>query len=317
VALVLCSGPLFSGLFERLLFRPTYRAGMHFSDQVENRSGVIAVYPDTQIYGYPTKVVYSGGVYDGQINTDIMHDSNGVVRAYAISGLHPHPENVLIIGLATGAWAQILVNNPEVQDVTIVEINPGYLPLIRKYPEVESLLRNPKVHIVIDDGRRWLVAHPERRFDFILMNTSFNWRANMSNLLSGEFMGLLRAHMNPRGIAYYNTTWSGEALATGATVFPYALRVLNFIAVSDSPLVLDKNRWRTALSGYQIDGHPILNLANSRDRARLEDVLHLADTLDAPNGGLESRTSLLHRYKTARLITDDNMGTEWTSPLDH
>jgi hypothetical protein len=278
---------------------------------------VVAVYPDTQIYGYPTKIVYSGGAYDGQINTGIMHDSNGLVRAYAISGLQPKPKCVLIIGLATGAWAQVLVNDPGVEDVTIVEINPGYLPLIRKYSEVESLLRNPKVHIVIDDGRRWLVGHPDRRFDFILMNTSFNWRANMSNLLSTEFMQLMRAHMNPGGIAYYNTTSSGEALATGATAFPYALRILNFIAVSDSPLVLDKSRWRTALVSYRIDGHPILDLANPLQRTRLDDVLHLADTLDVPNGGLESRSSLLQRYKGARLITDDNMGTEWTAPFGH
>jgi spermidine synthase/MFS family permease len=314
--LALGSGPLFSGLYERLLFKQLYNSGMKFSDLVENRSGVIAVYPDTQINGYPSRIVYSGGAYDGQINTDIMHDSNGLIRAYAISGLHPHPQSVLIIGLATGAWAQILVNDPEVQDVTIVEINPGFLPIIRKYTAVESLLRNPKVHMVIDDGRRWLVSHPNRRFDFILMNTTFNWRANTTNLLSMEFMDLLRAHMKQGGIAYYNTTSSGDVLGTGATAFPYALRVLNFLAVSDSPFVLDKSRWRKALASYQIDGHPILDLANPLQRNRLEAVLHLADELDVPNGQLESRSSLLQRYKNFRLITDDNMGTEWLKPED-
>jgi hypothetical protein len=243
-----------------------------------------------------------------------MHDSNGVIRAYAVAGLHPHPKNVLVIGLATGAWTQILVNNPEVQNVTVVEINPGYLPLIQKNPEVESLLRNPKVHIVIDDGRRWLVANPGRRFDFIMMNTTFNWRANASNLLSVEFMRLIQAHLNPGGIAYYNSTWSPEALATGATVFPHALRLLGFLAVGDSPISLDKDRWRAALVNYRIDGRPVLNLADPKQKNRLEEVLHLADELDLPNGGLESRQSLLRRLNGARLITDDNMGTEWQDP---
>ncbi|HMD77886.1 MAG TPA: hypothetical protein VKG86_10980 [Terracidiphilus sp.] len=216
-----------------------------------------------------------------------------------------------MIGLATGAWAQVIANDPDVEEITAVEINPGFLPLIRKYPEVESLLRNPKVHIVIDDGRRWLVGHPDRRFDFILMNTTFNWRANATNLLSTEFMGLLREHLNPGGIAYYNTTWSGDVLATGAAAFPYALRINSFLAVSDSPITLDKNRWRTALSDYRIDGRPVFDLANPLQRARLEEVLHLADELDVPNGDLESRASLQSRLKGARLITDDNMGTEW------
>lgn len=317
LALALGAGPLFNGLFERLLFKTFYNSQMGFSDQVENRSGVIGVYPDNHNYGYPTRVVYGGGVYDGQINTDILHDSNGLIRVYAISGLHPKPASVLIIGLATGAWAQVVANDPNVHDITIVEINPGYLPLIQKYPEVQSLLSNPKVHIVIDDGRRWLVGHPDRRFDFILMNTTFNWRANATNLLSTEFMRLLRAHMNPGGIAYYNTTWSGEALATGATAFPYALRFMGFLAVSDSPIVLDKNRWRAALTNFRIDERPILDLADPAQRARLENILQIPDGLDTPNGALESRSSLLRRYMGVRLITDNNMGTEWLEPAVH
>jgi hypothetical protein len=311
VVLALSSEPLFKSLYERLLYKGGYKSSVIFSDVVENRSGVIAVYPSTTDFEYPTRMVFSGGVYDGQINTDIMHDSNMLYRAFAISGMHPHPRKVLVIGLATGAWTQVLVNDPNVEDVTVVEINPGFLPLIRKYPEVESLLRNPKVHIVIDDGRRWLVAHPDRRFDFVLMNTTWNYRANATNLLSTEFAGLMRAHLDRGGIAYYNTTFSGEVLATGATVFPYALRINSFLAVSDSPITLDKNLWRTALTNYRIDGRPVFDLSRPDQRARLEEVLHLADQLDLPGSQLESRDSLLRRYKGVRLITDDNMGTEW------
>jgi predicted membrane-bound spermidine synthase len=311
VLLALGSGPLFSSIYERLLFDTRYNSSMKFSNLLENRSGVIAVSPDSSEFGYPTSTVYSGGVYDGRFNIDMMHDSNGLFRAFAISGLHPNPKNVLIIGLATGSWAQVVANDPLVQDLTIVEINPGFLPLIRQHPEVESLLRNPKVHIVIDDGRRWLVAHPDRRFDFILMNTTFNWRANSTNLLSTEFMSLLRAHMNPGGIAYYNTTWSHDVLATGAAAFPYALRVEGFLAVSDSPFSLDKARWRTALATYRIDGRPVFNLDDPLQRARMESVLQLADRSTSLNAGIESRTSLLAHLKSARLVTDDNMGTEW------
>jgi hypothetical protein len=45
-------------------------------------------------------------------------------------------------------------------------------------------------------------------------------------------------------------------------------------------------------------------------------VLQLADQLDVPNGGLESHGSLSRRLAGVRLITDDNMGTEWEPKPD-
>jgi predicted membrane-bound spermidine synthase len=200
LVLALSSGLIYSGMYERMLAKSGYRSGLKFGDLVENRSGVITVLQDGTVYG--------GGIYDGRFNTDLIDDTNGIFRAFAIAGLHAKPTNVLIIGLSSGSWAQVVANNPAVKDITIVEINPGYLPLIRKHKEVESLLRNPKVHLVIDDGRRWLVSQPDRKFDFILMNSTYNWRANVTNLLSREFLGLIRSHLNSGGIEYYNTTSS-------------------------------------------------------------------------------------------------------------
>jgi spermidine synthase len=289
-------------MYERMLAKSGYRSGLKFGDLVENRSGVITVLQDGTVYG--------GGIYDGRFNTDLIDDTNGIFRAFAIAGLHAKPTNVLIIGLSSGSWAQVVANNPAVKDITIVEINPGYLPLIRKHKEVESLLRNPKVHLVIDDGRRWLVSQPDRKFDFILMNSTYNWRANVTNLLSREFLGLIRSHLNSGGIEYYNTTSSAEVMVTGSSVFPYSLRVANFLAVSDSPFTLDKKLWKEALTNYQLDGRPVFDLSIPLHQKRLEEVLHLADQSENPTN-TESRASILKRLAGVSIITDDNMGTEW------
>jgi len=301
------NGPLFSRMFERLLFKGSYRSGMKFVNLVENRSGVIAVDDEQTVYG--------GGAYDGRFNFDPMHDDNGIFRAYVIPALHPRIKSMLVIGLSSGSWAQVVANYPGIEDVTIVEINPGYIPLIQQRPEVASLLSNPKVHIFIDDGRRWLVAHPDRKFDFILMNTTFNWRANATNLLSVEFLQLVRRHLNPGGIEYYNTTQSHRAQLTGATVFPYALRIASFLAVSDSPIHFDRAHLRDVLAAYNIDGRPVFDLTKPRDRAKLEGIAAIPAVSrydgDHPTVSIESRASLLAQWKGQRLITDDNMGTEW------
>jgi spermidine synthase len=308
LVLALCSHLLFSSMFERLMIKGDYRPGVKYRNLVENRSGVIAV--DSN------EIVYGGGVYDGQFNIDPLNASNGIFRAYAIAALHPNPRRVLVIGLSSGSWTQVLVNHPSVEDTTVVEINPGYLPLIQQRPIVASLLHNPKVHIEIDDGRRWLLSHPDSRFDFILMNSTFNWRANATNLLSVEFLNLVRQHLNPGGILYYNTTSSGRVQLTGVTVFPYAFRVSNFLAVSDSPIVFDRERWRRILEGYRIDGRPVFDLSSPADRACIEDMISLPqkDNEDLKlhlYTSVEARSSLVARLHGLPLITDDNMGTEW------
>lgn len=308
VTLALCSHPLFSGIFERLMLKGDYRPGRSFRNLVENRSGIIAVDKDERVYG--------GGVYDGQFNIDPISDTNGIFRVYATAALHPNPRHALIIGLSSGSWAQVLVNHPKVEDAEIVEINPGYLPLIQERPVLSSLLHNPKVRIHIDDGRRWLVSHPDSKFDFVLMNTTFNWRANTTNLLSVEFLRLLREHLNPGGIVYYNTTDSGRVQFTGASVFPYALRVANFLAVSDTPINFNRETYRTILENFSIDGRPVFDLSNPVHRARIEQMVTLplsdheivGSRLDE---SIEGRTTILRRLNGLRLITDDNMGTEW------
>jgi SAM-dependent methyltransferase len=308
--LVLASGShlLFSRTFERLLMKSEYRSGHAFRNLVENRSGTIAVDTDETVFG--------GGAYDGQFKIGPLDDTNGLFRAFAIAAFHPNPRHILVIGLSSGSWAQVLVNHPKFEDATVVEINPGYLPLIRERALVSSLLRNSKIHIEIDDGRRWLLAHPDAKFDFILMNTTHNWRANATNLLSVEFLQLARKHLNSGGILYYNTTSSGRVQVTGATVFPYVLVVANFMAVSDSPIVFDRQLWKQILENYRINGQAVFPASNPAYRTCIENwvsmpFVHYRDSNEHLDMSLEDRASILERFHGFRPITDDNMGTEW------
>ena len=307
LALMWFSGPLFSGMYERMAFKREYVPGSTFQKLIENRSGVIAVTHDGTVLG--------GGVYDGRLSTNLVDDINGIFRAYAITSVHPRPKQVLMIGLSSGSWAKVIASDAQVEGLTIIEINPGYLQLIPQYPVVANVLRDPKVKVVVDDGRRWLVQNPDRKFDLIVSNTSFHWRANMSNLLSVEFLQLIRSHLNPGGIHYYNTTMSEEALLTGSSQFSHSLRIWNFLALSDSPIRLDHQRWEARLSSYRIDGRPIFDPANPVQRKRMDEVLSIADTISHRDGSEEIRCepgeSLRNRLKGKRIISDDNMGTEW------
>jgi spermidine synthase len=301
------AAPLFSELYEKLQLKRSFQPGMRFHDVVETRSGVVTV--------TDAGIVFGGGVYDGMFNVDIHNDRNGIFRAFATSFLKPGAKDVLIVGLASGSWAQVIANDPDVRSVTIVEINPGYVQLIARRPEVASLLKNPKVMLVIDDGRRWLVRNPDRKFDLTVMNTTFHWRAHASNLLSVEFLQLVRKHLNPGGVHFYNPTESARVFATGLAVFPYGVRVGNSLALSDAPFALDADRYRRTLANWMIDGTRVFDLTNAAHAKKLDEVVAI---LAPPTFNTDSMYSLgtadfmRPRLRDQFAITDDNMGTEWT-----
>jgi spermidine synthase len=300
----------YSHLFERLIFGHRLEANEDLAHVVENRHGVIAVTKDAAVFG--------GGVYDGYFNIDPMNDLNLVARIYALSAFHPAPKNVLMIGLASGSWAQIVANHPQVESLDVVEINPGHLKLIPQYPVVRSVLTNPKVHIYIDDGRRWLVAHPGARYDAIIANTSYYWRDHASHLLSVEFLEIIRQHLMQGGVFFYNTTTSDDVIATGLAVFPHGLRVVNFLAVSDSPFVMDVDHWMAILEQYRIDGKLVFDPAQPRAQLTLEAYRQLFATVAQPPRmlGMEGTGSLKARLAHRFIITDDNMGWEWRSGFE-
>jgi SAM-dependent methyltransferase len=144
------------------------------------------------------------------------------------------------------------------------------MTLIAKTPEVASLLTNPKVAIVTDDGRRWLRANPGRRFDAIVSNTTWHFRANVTNLLSSEFLDLIKRHLNPGGVFFYNTTESARVQRTGCLAFANGARFLNHMVVSARPIRWDFARWRRILETYRIDGRPVFDMTRREDRAELD-----------------------------------------------
>jgi spermidine synthase len=298
-------GPLFDRIYERLLIKRDYIEGYRFTEVIENRSGVIAVTEDDTVFG--------GGVYDGRVNVSLAHDVNGIFRPYSMSLWHASPKSVLMIGIGTGSWAQVVANHPSVERLTIVEINPGYLQLIASRPAVASLLENPKVRIEIDAGRRWLLRHPDTAFDVIMMNTTVHWRANATNVLSADFFEMARTRLNPGGVLFYNATGAPDAERTGLTVFPYGLRVGSCLAVSDAPIAIDWERWQHVLRDYRIDGRRVFDFERREDVARFEEVT-ARDATRIADETIEEAEHVRERTGAGPLITDDNMGVEWRPP---
>lgn len=293
----------FDGLWEKLQRKTAYDGEERFRTVIEGRSGVITVSQEGAVFG--------GGVYDGGFNVGLVPDTNVVVRAYAVAGLHPAPKRMLMVGLSSGSWATVLADAPGLERLDIVEINPDYVRLIENEPLVAPLLRNPKVHVHIDDGRRWMEAHPDEKFDVIVQNTTWYWRGHSANLLSEEYMRLGQAHLRPGGVLLFNTTWFRPAMVTPCRVFRSGLRILNFMYVSDRErLELDLPRWREALTRWTIQGEKVLDLSQESHRAALDAAL----ALPTQPAFYERCSEILERSARISSITDDNMLPEFDYP---
>lgn len=297
--LLVVAGPsLYGSLYERLLWKMPSAQAHRFADLVETRAGVVAVTADGTVFG--------SGAYDGRLNTGLDDDRNMIYRAYGLGALHPAPRRVLMIGLGSGSWAQVVAHLPGVEELVVVEINAGYLEIVRRYGTVASLLTNPKVDIVVDDGRRWLGRAADGRFDAIVANVTFHWRMNTTHLLSREFFELAASRLTPDGVLYFNATHSDEAMRTACTSFFSGLRFGSFVAVANREVRFDVEAFERTVRTAVVDG---------RRPVRQPDVW-LADNLGRllDPDHLESCSRILARTPGVRLITDDNLAGEAAAP---
>ena len=301
VAALLIFPVAYGRMMDRLYFKHEYDPKVSFRPLIQTRSGLVGAVPRPD--GRDT--VVGGGVYDGNFSIDLALDMNKISCAYLVPALHPEPKRILVIGLSSGSWTSVLLNHPAVETMDIVEINPGYVELMRPYPDQARVLDDPRVTIHFDDGRRWMMRNPDRKYDVMVMNTTFYWRSQSNNLLSREFLELLRGHLLPGGIGYYNTTSSGNAYYTAARVFPYVVQYKSFVGVSDSPFTVDPEEKMRRLARFTYRGQPILEWDGGSLLPHVEKLAH-RDTSNR-------KARFLALDGNAQLITDDNLASEFKS----
>lgn len=199
---------------------------------IENKHGVIQVFND----GHGEYIVYGGNAYDGHINTSLFNIVNRVSRAYYPLVVRPDAKDVLVIGLSTGSWTQILTLLPNLESITIVELNPGYTEFKAFSADMKALVGNPKVTIITDDGRRFINRNQDKKYDLILMNTTHYYRNQATSILSQQFLEGVKKSLSSNGIVTYNTTGFEHSFFTAKSVFPYVYQYENMAIASNNPI---------------------------------------------------------------------------------
>ncbi len=278
----------------------SYQENTYPSLVLENKHGIIQVYNTKK-----DNVVFGANVYDGKLNTNIFHNSNGIDRAYLLTALKPQAEHVLVIGLSTGSWAKVLSLMPNIKKMTIIEINPNYIKLIKMYPEVRGILDDPRIEIVIDDGRKWLKKNDQKKFDIILMNTTWHWRAYGANLLSQDFIHIIHSRLNKDGLAFYNTTQSMNAYATAHQVFPYVYQFKYFALGANQQQNIIPSRLKNNLCLLRDPMSQDAVFSNEEECQKAANIITQTPLIPYEN------IAFNHGDGDLEIITDNNMITEF------
>lgn len=270
---------------------------------VETRQGIVATFANAK----KGDAVYGGNVYDGRTNVDPRINSNGINRIIMLAALVPKPRRVLVIGLSVGSWQHVLAGFPGVEEMDVVEINPGYIDLARNYDAQRRAIEDPRVRLIIGDGRKFLRQNPDRIYDLVVMNSTWHWRMYATMLLSREFLGMVRAHMTPEAVMTFNTTGSPDVLATAAAVFPHAYLYDNFAVVGQTDW---RERLRTpeamaALKAVSPGGKPMFGPG---DDDLIADFLH-------PRRVRDLAAVKAAAGRPVEIITDRNLLTEYRHPV--
>jgi len=112
-----------------------------------------------------------------------------------------HPRSVLVIGCGAGITAGAVSIDPEVERVTIVEIEPLVPQTASRFFNEQNydVIGSPKVQLHIDDGRHFLMTSKEK-FDGITVDPLDPWVKGAANLYTREFYEVAKAHLNPGGV---------------------------------------------------------------------------------------------------------------------
>jgi spermidine synthase len=280
------------------------------------RRGDIVFYADRG-EGLVTVRRSPAGILSLQINGKTEASTGGdmatqILAAHLPLLAHPHPERVLVIGLASGITLGGVGKHP-VTSIQAIEIAPAVVQAARAFDEANGgALDDPRLDLVLDDARSRLLVRPDR-FDVITSQPSNPWVAGVSNLFTREFYRLVRSRLRPGGLF---CQW-----VQAYRIDPEDLRgiVRSFLEVYP-----DATLWEESAGGgdyFLLGGDGPLRLDPARLAAAGDPVWR-----DLARGGVDGPADFLTRFVAgprglaafsagARVHTDDDLYLEWRAPL--
>ncbi len=231
----------------------------------------------------------------GEVNSFFPPDSVYENRALACAGAS-EPKRVLVIGFGGGYTTLFFRAIPGVDQIVVVELLGDIAPFLTANQESARVtLADPRVTYIVDDGRRYLNANPNEKFDLITIDPLREHTAGHNNLYSEEAMRLYLEHLSPGGVL---CAWMKEDRIiphTIARVFPYADQYTNELVIaSNAPITYNRDYMDVIAKDYK----------TFVDRLYPDGLPAYPSTEAALAGLIANQDDILKAEKTTPYLTD-------------
>lgn len=303
-----------------------YQYVTYFNDH--SREGILQysldpyelVYYEEGLSSVVTVARHSGGsdlwlAVNGKVDASTTSD----MRTQILLSLLPmqfvdEPEDVLIVGLASGITAGAAALVPGVARLEVVELEPAVERAARYFGEWNrDVLSDPRTEMIHNDARNHLLLAEPGSYDVVVSEPSNPWISGVASLFTQEFLELGKSRLKPGGVwsqwvpVYGMSSQDLQTLLrTYAEVYPH---VLVYAAIDYGDLVV---------IGSQSPLQPTLE--NARDflgdvgLARELGEIGIVSDLDLLSLFLLDQRDVVAMGEGVPVNTDDNMLIEYSAP---
>lgn len=244
---------------------------------------------NTQVlyYGEGVEAIVSSvrtGGYQGFITNGRTESSNtpaDLQCVYTLGHLPmllaKEPKKVFVLGTGAGVTLGATSVHPSVEQITLVEIEPKVLGVARTFAQYNhNVLDNPKLKIVFNDGRNFLLTTKEK-FDVITADPVHPWFSGAGYLYTDEYFRLAASRLTPGGVIcqwvpIYELTEANlkSIVATFRKNFKYTMLWLTQydaeLVGSNAPIILDEAELERRIASAAIKKDlSSVNMGTARD----------------------------------------------------
>ncbi|MFQ5702717.1 MAG: spermidine synthase [Gemmatimonadales bacterium] len=200
---------LSGGVFRYGTPRPPWLSQVRFYK--DGRTATVSVYETSE----PRRlVIATNGKADGSLplswlstckestpREPLSGDASTQILAGLITLAHARQaRHVAVIGHGTGMTAHYLLGDPDLEEVTTIEIEPAMVQgSVRFFPANARVFKDSRSHIVLEDARTYFAA-TDRKYDMVVSEPSNPWVSGVAGLFTTEFYRHIAQHLTDTGV---------------------------------------------------------------------------------------------------------------------